>query len=731
MKSIRKSFFLTFLSSSIILVLINLLTLFSVFVISSREQFDLEMNRVSLQLDRSLDLLESRFDEIANMALRLSQDPLMVNAIRITPPTTNRLYATLTRMERQFHHYNQQTTFVDQIFIILKRSGIIITDFGTSPDIREYAKNFFTYSTMNYGEWEKAIDIWGDKPSFLPADNITTMKNEVHAITFRYPISISIASPSAAYVALIPVEKIDYYFEELLGRGCILNVSDSTGKLLYQNKKNIKSGNFTTLKAENQYLQIILTVPHSYINDRLNTNRQSIIAVLVVNLIIITVIALFLARRNSQPLDSLIQKLSLFVPEQSRPRESSYQWLEESLEKIVGDKIDTESTIAMQWARLRIGFYEQLIRGSFADEEEIDEYLRSINISRPGGDHFVALYVVIPGGHEDQPDPTAQKMILHTYMAKHSFPEWHHHQNGLGEVLVIPAHRSFEDFLIKNQEELFRNTGVVTLLCFGRTKETLFELKDSFEDTRKLLYTSERKAKTPQILKFTTYESIDHNYKYDNADRELLSAAVYSGETNKVINALDRIFDKNYHHETIPTSGLVRLFSDITTTVCDIVRKKGTGLDSIPVNYNRYLELSSSQEDFYERIITLLTPITEYMGKDKKSHNNQLLGDIKKYLEDNFKDPMLCQSSVATQFKLNPQYLSRFFKEQTGESFSSYLEKLRMDQALTILKDEKNHDTLREVAEKSGYLSWNSFYKAFKRIHSISPGEFRKNALNR
>jgi hypothetical protein len=129
------------------------------------------------------------------------------------------------------------------------------------------------------------------------------------------------------------------------------------------------------------------------------------------------------------------------------------------------------------------------------------------------------------------------------------------------------------DFLIKNQEELFRNTGVVTLLCFGRTKETLFELKDSFEDTRKLLYTSERKAKTPQILKFTTYESIDHNYKYDNADRELLSAAVYSGETNKVINALDRIFDKNYHHETIPTSGLVRLFSDITTTVCDIVRK--------------------------------------------------------------------------------------------------------------------------------------------------------------
>jgi two-component system response regulator YesN len=158
---------------------------------------------------------------------------------------------------------------------------------------------------------------------------------------------------------------------------------------------------------------------------------------------------------------------------------------------------------------------------------------------------------------------------------------------------------------------------------------------------------------------------------------------------------------------------------------------KGTGLDSIPVNYNRYLELSSSQEDFYERIITLLTPITEYMGKDKKSHNNQLLGDIKKYLEDNFKDPMLCQSSVATQFKLNPQYLSRFFKEQTGESFSSYLEKLRMDQALTILKDEKNHDTLREVAEKSGYLSWNSFYKAFKRIHSISPGEFRKNALNR
>jgi YesN/AraC family two-component response regulator len=79
---------------------------------------------------------------------------------------------------------------------------------------------------------------------------------------------------------------------------------------------------------------------------------------------------------------------------------------------------------------------------------------------------------------------------------------------------------------------------------------------------------------------------------------------------------------------------------------------------------------------------------------------------------------------VADEFDLTTVYLSRFFKEQTGENFMDYLNNLRLEMAITLFKDENLH--ISDISNMVGYTNLNSFTRLFKRYKGITPSEFKE-----
>ena len=51
----------------------------------------------------------------------------------------------------------------------------------------------------------------------------------------------------------------------------------------------------------------------------------------------------------------------------------------------------------------------------------------------------------------------------------------------------------------------------------------------------------------------------------------------------------------------------------------------------------------------------------------------------------NYINPDLCVSGISSIFGLSESYFSQFFKEQTGENFSAYLENKRIKHACELL----------------------------------------------
>lgn len=78
---------------------------------------------------------------------------------------------------------------------------------------------------------------------------------------------------------------------------------------------------------------------------------------------------------------------------------------------------------------------------------------------------------------------------------------------------------------------------------------------------------------------------------------------------------------------------------------------------------------------------------------------------------------------VAAEVFCAPAYLSQVFKKETGENFSEYLAKTRIQLARVLL--ETSDLTVREVGERVGLNNPSYFSKLFCRIAGIQPGQYR------
>ena len=109
-----------------------------------------------------------------------------------------------------------------------------------------------------------------------------------------------------------------------------------------------------------------------------------------------------------------------------------------------------------------------------------------------------------------------------------------------------------------------------------------------------------------------------------------------------------------------------------------------------------------------------------------KPEINPIIENIKNYIEDNLEFDIKI-SHIAKIFHYNEQYLGCFFKEATGKSFSKYIILRRIKKAQHLL--ESSNNTVLSIANKVGFNNVTYFNRMFKKIHGITPTEYRKKPI--
>lgn len=98
---------------------------------------------------------------------------------------------------------------------------------------------------------------------------------------------------------------------------------------------------------------------------------------------------------------------------------------------------------------------------------------------------------------------------------------------------------------------------------------------------------------------------------------------------------------------------------------------------------------------------------------------------VKEHIDNHLATATL--ESAALAAALSSGYLSRLFKQKTGEGFSDYLLRRKMERAAVLLRDISLKTY--EIAEAVGYDNPKNFSRSFKQFYGVSPREYRKEGL--
>lgn len=138
-----------------------------------------------------------------------------------------------------------------------------------------------------------------------------------------------------------------------------------------------------------------------------------------------------------------------------------------------------------------------------------------------------------------------------------------------------------------------------------------------------------------------------------------------------------------------------------------------------------YITKPIMREEIIENVRKAVTQLRKNVDESKinkeASHDSQI-SRLKKYLQTNV-DTDISLKDAAEYMYMNASYLSRYFRERTGMSFSDYLKELKVSRAEYLLSTTSMKTY--EISERLGYKSVQYFSKLFKEATGMTPMEYR------
>lgn len=136
-------------------------------------------------------------------------------------------------------------------------------------------------------------------------------------------------------------------------------------------------------------------------------------------------------------------------------------------------------------------------------------------------------------------------------------------------------------------------------------------------------------------------------------------------------------------------------------------------LDQLSGKYQiaaRYLE--AERFDAYVKVISDV----------KKESPLVTIHFVKRYVKEHLnQDLSLSQISVVTGY--NPTYLSRLFKEQTGETLNRYISRKRMEYIARLMRDPQI--SMQQIMDAAGFSTRSYFNQFVKKETGLTPKQYR------
>lgn len=205
--------------------------------------------------------------------------------------------------------------------------------------------------------------------------------------------------------------------------------------------------------------------------------------------------------------------------------------------------------------------------------------------------------------------------------------------------------------------------------------------------------------------------------------KQQLNAAVMQGDLNAALYVSSKIFNTD-SSISFPAQKLY-VFDAFSLILEPFKACITTPIQQMTaMNYLIPLLSATTPEQLTHYFNQVLIYMCGEIAQNQQTEIKEIISAIKKHIAKNYSDQSLNVNMIAYTLNRNPKYISRIFKECTGEGLHEYINHFRINSAIELMQQESL--TLVELSTQVGFNDPRTFRRAFVKYTGKNPGNYKK-----
>lgn len=747
-KEHSRKLLLSSLSSYAIVLLIPFLLSVFLYVVSIYQSRNYAIELNSSVLESASESVTLHLQEVSNISTEIinktAVQKFQNEANGFTYPHSYKL----NEIRDALDNYTLTQTFIDDYFIFFNTSRMVIN----SRIIYTYDDYFMNYMHLPQEEAEAAIQrtlnmsydqgitsaqemtlsrengrylVWRQSLIGLRKGYLTVLINE-ESINSLFS-NINIGDTGAVFVLnsscelMTCVSGTNADIDELYSAVAI-NDSDST-ETVFSIETAKGEMLINCLHTRENGLTYISAQPMHIILERVSIYRT----VMIICLVAVFIVGLLLCLRQARHFTGAVEQILHEIGIDSDSSSEAFKSIRDMIGMLQRNNEQLLQIASQHRSMLRTSFASRLLRGNFSSDAEA---MRIFQYVMPECSSYQTACVLLMrltasddmlSDEENMQLLTSLKVVLKDYltreMDKHKLLYYDVDEESLA-LIVFDMPREIIDMKYADMRSQMPEKLLESLQAFGGGEVTppLTHIARSFEQARTamLLYEHESTLQ-PDGIAWLRETGGGVQYFYPTDMRYRLTEAIKHGEKANVRELLGELIQSNFYDHPVSHSLRGLFVADLlSTAVGSLQALKIEGLLTDDVILERIETISrASWHHQPEMIKNFFDELTDCAEKTRSGANSDLMQRVQKYIDEHYRASDLSLASIADCFSISVPFLSNTFKLQTQMNLSTYIEDLRMKEARRLLRT--SDWTINKIASEVGYLSANTFCRAFRR----------------
>lgn len=292
--------------------------------------------------------------------------------------------------------------------------------------------------------------------------------------------------------------------------------------------------------------------------------------------------------------------------------------------------------------------------------------------------------------------------------------------NGSPDIELTECLEAVKTMLV-NRLKCFVSIGV------GNRYPSDSRVKDSYKEACNALEYKVVAGKNQVIGYRDLNFSSEEPFRLHNDQLDSLAFFLRTGMKGKAVEFVESVFSENSLGQKVRIESIRAGVSSIVSVVLGIVSEAGIPSSEVfgqgmqPFEQVFKLDTVPELRSYVRGLVMSAAGLMENLQNRKV---NQAVRQVQEYMLQNLQNSDLSLSTTAKAFYMNVSYLSRIFKQETGQTFVEYLTRARMEKAIRLIRETGLK--AYEIAGEVGIEDPHYFGICFKKYAGMSVNDFKR-----